>query len=109
MNSKASTKHTPGPWKILKQEPQRFPGFEIETADHKYVAEVKIHAHNNAFLDARLIAAAPELLEAAQHFAYEDAGDDRVCHKGIMTKEKCGRCGPILRARAAIAKATGES
>lgn len=51
------------------------------------------------------LAAGAALLEALKPFANEFVADDAACHVGITTKEKCARCGRILAARAAIAKA----
>jgi hypothetical protein len=87
-----STQHTPGPWK-LRHVPERFDGstYCVDWSDdQEEVAEI-VHGEANA----RLIAAAPDLLEALQAcFEYGAmTGDDWVAD----------------RAEAAIAKATGEA
>ena len=68
------TKHTPGPWEVVG-------GTIIQTADErrKWVAEVPAASsiHETFITDranARLIAAAPELLEACE-FALEELND----------------------------------
>lgn len=58
--------------------------------------------------NARLIAAAPDLLEALRHFSEMETSRAALCHLGLTDEEHCVRCGPILRARAAIAKAEGK-
>ena len=86
------TLHTPGPW------PTR------ESATHVTVTNASGDAvfHDDkripgVMADARLIAAAPELLEALAEIS--------LCSQNSMSsKEECGRI-----ARAAIAKATGEN
>ena len=55
-----------------------------------------------------LIASAPALLEALREFADEPIGEEFSCHLGIVAMADCSRCRRILRARAAIAAATGE-
>jgi gentisate 1,2-dioxygenase len=89
------SKHTPGPWKIVDAwndhmvEGQN--GEEIIWQDGPHGTPTINEAN------ARLIAAAPDLLEALENLAdYVDerAGDNE--------------CRPIENARAAIAKAKGE-
>jgi len=61
-------KHTPGPWKLDLQETYEWPTEEIEIMDNDgdgFIA--KVYAHTNIETqkaNARLIAAAPDLLEA---------------------------------------------
>jgi hypothetical protein len=53
-----------------------------------------------------LHAAAPDLLEALRELTDgATTGPDLMCHRGLCSEGECGRCGRILRARAAIAKA----
>lgn len=85
-----TTKHTPGPWKVHKTNQARsgLPEFEIHwPADGECVAEI---VHGEA--DALLIAAAPDLLAALEAIKLDCDPNSRI---GV-------------RARAAIAKATGE-
>lgn len=55
----------------------------------------------------RRLESQPDLL-AALDALVEPAYPDGMCHKGICSEENCGRCGRHARARAAIAKATGD-
>jgi len=105
-----TAQHTPGPWTANRRY--------VET-DEATVCEV--FGGNRA--DARLIAAAPELLEACQTFAEwlrrEDAGFDHKTHNRETPEgEAAWRewfygniaiCGLAQdQVRAAIAKATGD-
>ena len=87
------SKHTPGPWR-----------FEPHSVDSNYML---IYCSNTpgegdnvrgycGAANARLIAAAPDLLEALQRLI--ESGDVR----------DAGEAGALKQARAAIAKATGE-
>lgn len=86
-----SAQHTPGPWIAGDDEdsdfflvgPEEFPGL---------VTRPVVQLHDEA--NARLIAAAPELLEALQLIEQWDAEGLALCEHHIV------------RARAAIAKAT---
>lgn len=82
-----NTEHTPGPWKIGRSGPY---GADVETEKGFMVAEVYRPE------DASLIAAAPELLEAAEKAA--NLIDDH---------DSSGAPAAILRT--AINKAKGES
>jgi hypothetical protein len=93
-----NAKHTPGPWGISGKEERDLgtlsPGFlEISSAhDVCWIAKVQIHTPEGE-ANARLIAAAPELLEALKAVvAIADRSTDE-----------------FDRARAAIAKAEGKS
>jgi len=48
------------------------------------------------------------LLEALKEITPSMPPADAPCHYGIVPQEKCGHCGRIAKARAAIAKAEGE-
>ena len=102
--------HTPGPWLqhptyplIIKQDCAPIAGPDED------VMICNAQSHNNSGFfpsfdegraNARLIAAAPELLEALE--AAEQAMTD-VCDCG-----ECGGCQVTAQTRAAIAKAKGE-
>lgn len=82
--------HTPGPWTVERDGPNRRwlvngDDFAVATCDG---------AIRRQEADARLIAAAPDLLNALR---------DMLDGTGDITAERVGR------ARAAIAKATGEA
>jgi hypothetical protein len=92
-------KHTPGPWRI--NTAIRAGEFDVKDANssggHAPIAKVrgdKRRTANQALANARLIAAAPDLLEALKDMLPE--------------LESIGPLEKFERARAAIAKATGE-
>jgi hypothetical protein len=101
-----SAKHTPGPWKIVRYT--NYEGFSIQSeTDPVYgcIAERwedtgRDKAREAVRLaNARLIAAAPELLEAlTEMLAAQWDGDPR----------RIASCPSCQKARAAIAKATRE-
>ncbi|MDZ5813883.1 hypothetical protein U4I65_02380 [Stenotrophomonas maltophilia] len=97
-----SSKHTPGPWGIEQTDDTNWIGFmrpdgrKVElivcTTQRDNFFKPDVQDKNDA--NARLIAAAPELLEALK---------DAVC-----ALDCCGKDYPAAeKARAAIAKATG--
>lgn len=81
-------KHTPGPWKFGNAHSTYF----VYHGNQPHARVARTYTANNA--DAKLIAAAPELLEALQGLAdcLKDSADFKDC--------------PLGKARAAIAKAT---
>lgn len=98
-----TTKHTPGPWKFCRSnEDFDGPMFDVDPEDEllpitRIEAKGKVIAEAHDLFEfreanARLIAAAPDLLEALQEFLRNPGGDH--------TEEI---------AEAAIAKATGAS
>lgn len=94
-----STHHTPGPWGI-KVEPDMF----IITAPRlEYASEICACPNSNAIdmRNARLIAAAPDLLNALEALIrhYELPASQRLCASGDLWND----------ARAAIAKSTNPS
>lgn len=88
------SKHTPGPW--IQAETPSGKGKVINGSGFS-VCSMQGGAYCQQIIDARLIAAAPDLLEALE---------------GLMEIESRGRVMPIGKewdaARAAIAKAKGE-
>lgn len=93
-------KHTPGPWEITSHRPpyseeNDFPGVGISIPDAELASGIHEDAievwGENSEANARLIAAAPELLEALR-------GVLRVADRATVEFDA---------ARAAIAKATG--
>lgn len=100
------TKHTPGPWETGTQtKGSTTLVSRIETGFA--VAEMRnVHFREEAEANARLIAAAPELLEALQTFLTEyvqlvESGDAGFWNADEEEK--------VIAARAAIAKATGKT
>ena len=101
-----STQHTPGPWQLSEYTWKDGSGTyrRVEQVEQfgDVVASVCIRHSANHTLDAcgdanaRLIAAAPDLLEALQLAVRQNS------HDMLMTGEELRKC------EAAIAKATGE-
>ena len=95
----SNTKHTPGPWTTNQSEPHC-----IEATDHPsngtpLICEMFNSSHipqDEQLANARLIASAPDLLEALQAFAAVEA------FEGWHPKYRDA----IEKAEAAIAKAT---
>lgn len=99
-------KGTPGPWEMKKEkgEPEWFV-FQKGSMKKIYGGTIRtpIAEEINNKHDAKLIAAAPELLEALQ----------KLC---VYAEDVCGVCPddchgehPLMSAHAAIAKALGET
>jgi hypothetical protein len=95
--------HTPGPWEFDTDSNHTFMVWPSDDPDSSTVICRGITTEANA----HLIAEAPRLLEALRPFADQTVVEDALCHRGITTPARCCRCGPILAARAAIAKAEG--
>lgn len=101
-----STKHSPGPWEVderFTKESGRHAQYRIFAANLVCTLEVPIGFYRSpaeSEANARLIAAAPELLAALQalYTAEEEYGDPT----NAAINEAW------LKARAAIARATGE-
>jgi hypothetical protein len=103
------TTHTPGPWHVY-QPKGRAP--EIR-APHVFIARVddgETVSHEEGHANARLIASAPELLEALHELLsdYESTlsayNDYRECSDGMS---RVPEDESATKARATIAKATG--
>lgn len=92
-----------GLWDILRDSDRRFtPIATVDKADdHDEATRIK------AASDARLIAAAPELLEALKRFT-EEALSWHSIHHNNSTTQCDSLCECIPAAQAAIAKAVGE-
>ena len=102
MGDAMSAQHTPGPWVVgnLDKNDQRLvrgEHFEIATCWHHCVGSIEKEMEANA----RLIAAAPELLEALEQVLIEYDEVDLADH------EPQSFTSAINEARAAIAKAKG--
>lgn len=104
----STTKHTPGPWRVERQNGGPTTGeWMIAGAKPGYLAEVRDCGSGCAKANARLIAAAPELLDALEDVLWcIDHGPS--CQIGVVERCRCSMC-VAGRIRAAIAKAKGES
>ena len=105
-----TTKHTPGPWKITNGVDIWPDDCDMEGMRHiahctpsGYDCDECILQYDEVIANARIIAAAPELLEACTELL--DTVDYLMHNEG--NADKCARIS-IGGAIAAIAKATGE-
>lgn len=91
-------KHTPGPWNFQPCDEYAY-SFEVLCEKDYYIATTHdgVRGDSNAGANARLIAAAPDLLEALRLAVRQNSLDM------LMTGDEIRQC------KMAIAKATGES
>lgn len=93
---------TPAPWKVVTNDPHEAGRVFVETPDESIVAVVGNGAlFKDRFDNARLIAAAPDLLAACELLIKQYDLDDDFILGGGLTNE------PFLMARTAIKKAKG--
>jgi hypothetical protein len=95
-------KHTPAPWRLLPPSSGVDNNWHVTDADDTFVAHVYGFGHavdEQSLINARLISAAPDLLEVLQFVV------DR--HAPAVADLLFGE-GWVGAAKAAIAKATGE-
>ena len=100
-----STKHTPGPWKMgfnFTNEQAIIGKDGVVVADASWTGGSGCELSIDNPADAKLIAAAPDLLDALQDLFGADM--EHV----LMGDGKDDQIEAIAKARAAIAKATGE-
>lgn len=103
------SKHTPGPW---KKYDSAFPQFFV-TTDGKDICKVSSEDVSmlEAEANARLIAAAPDLIEALEkmvEYAHQYSGRERS-QSAAMEIVETPISDDVAAARAAIAKARGEA
>lgn len=103
------SKYTPGPWRIVFDEYGGYDSmssaYEIHDSDDKDLAVLDTHKDGESKqheANARLIASAPELLEALKTLL---AGVVWDSDKDVPIIEWCTRSDEIKAARAAVAKA----
>lgn len=70
-------KHTPGPWKVIKN-PMRHDGWFVQGPK----GEKGITFTQTSEADARLIASAPELLDTLKFVISQEPGSDGYIHIG---------------------------
>lgn len=87
--------HTPGPWSFVQSGTGDFPVWNVRIGTRGLITLPATADMETMDADARLIAAAPELLEALQKIVAESDADE---WNGVSTS----------KARAAIAKAEGK-
>ena len=96
------SKHTPGPWGVREAREMEGMDFDIVTDGPEYaVASLYCHMGESVEADARLIAAAPELLEALEYLVTADDAPTPGDREHTVREA-------ISHARAAIAKARGK-
>ena len=101
--SKEAMKHTPGPWVVCRGVVHQIPVASVAMDGLKLnVAHVAGIRNGEALANARLIAAAPNLLEALQDVCA------RLLYRGVSTNAGHPDRTALEVARAAIAKATGD-
>ena len=102
-----NTQHTPGPWEVkigTEDDDWAHQWPTIEAKNYVVVGTEGIYQDfDTDMANARLIAAAPDLLEALQ-----DLFEDDMEHV-LMGDGKDDQIEAISKAKAAIAKATGET
>lgn len=91
-------KHTKGPWEVYYYKPGHAPWVRTHLGEH--VTSVDSDITDDLEANARLIAAAPELLEACREVAAGQLDNDPPERFIARMREVC---------RAAIAKAKGQS
>lgn len=101
------SKHTKGPWIFKEGSRERAANSTVYKADeadmlicHVICEDINDLQRAEDIANARLIAAAPELLQALKMFLHIDPR----CHRGVVS---CGECAACL-GNSAVAKATGE-
>jgi len=118
-----TSKHTPGPWWTDGEYNHDEAGCAVLAARTDcgplpgnptrgmvaWASELLLENAERCAANARLIAAAPDLLEALIDITPHMPPADASCHAGLVPQELCGHCSRIAKARAAIAKATGGS
>ena len=90
--------HTPGPWYVTGQDYRA--GRVVDSRSYEICVPL-VETEAQGFANARLIASAPDLLDALE-LCVTDLERLNACY-GIMESNE------TIAARAAIAKATGES
>jgi len=92
--------HTQGPWEFELMLDKRYAVYG-QNARHR-IATISNYVEHDDFDNARLIAAAPELLEALEAFVRE-----HDCEASAFEDDSLCECKLCIPARAAIAKARG--
>lgn len=110
------SKYTPGPW-IYDAHDGAFYIFTaanlemVADADPDDIGIARMRGVGRGVEDheqeanARLIAAAPELLDSLIEITPPVPPEDAPCHRGMVSQLECGHCQRIMRAHARIKKA----
>ena len=108
---KTQTQHTPGPWNVGDDSPNEYEGPTVENID-TVIAVIPIDDINDSSpeerANARLIAAAPDLLAALEQL--KALAEEGVIHRNETGKPQWSLTDEIKNiTRAAITKATSAS
>lgn len=98
----SNAKHAPGPWSVMSEWPEELDGFKhhwVVGADKEPLTDYPAQEE-----DIVLMAAAPDLLAAL-----EETLTAGINWYETATKSDASELGFVVRARATIAKAKGES
>jgi hypothetical protein len=102
-------KHTPGPWKANTFEPEESKEHFVTAGKADFTPVCRTGRWDTASAaDARLIAAAPEMLEALERVAHIPCERYDNIHCTMIPKDELLKACPWCQVRAAIAKAKGE-
>jgi hypothetical protein len=104
MNDSFEAKHTPGPWHTAEILDEGKLTIEVRAPNENPLAVVLQCGTASCLSNARLLAAAPDLLKALQEL--EPFFDSLICYASTMAEYEPNRI--VGDARAAIAKATGD-
>lgn len=83
------SKHTPGPWKVEGSIYEHMHSEIVSAMPGSERGIAQVWKHENAMADARLIAAAPELLEAVREIAkqWPDSSAAKTARAAISKAE----------------------
>lgn len=98
-------KHTPGPWRLSGHSEDSPEKLSVEDGNGYFIAEVDFGLAQKA--NARLIAAAPELLEALKELVKANEDHNESVSK-VIGELPGWKDSYLDKARSAIAKALGE-
>ena len=96
---KQEQKHTPGPW-IVKLDKEGCPFIGVASDPYDYPGTVAVVDGGYPEADARLIAAAPELLDIVQRVIRDLNGDNatmRATDAKFAASPMCARIGALVR------------
>lgn len=109
----SSARHTPGPWFVSTSVPTVF-ALHGSPARNRFSANLQAGRQDDAPLaeliaNARLIAAAPDLLEALEGLCRNFPPDGDLVEAGWARVDIDAACDAYDKARSALARATGDA
>jgi hypothetical protein len=103
------TKHTPGPWKLIKTDRNDIVVSYSDGGLRSHIAtchnQLLCEEHGNLLANARLIAAAPDMLEALKAIFNYDWHDEL---NELHGEDETNEAKVLKQVRAAIARAEGK-